>query len=119
MSDFIYEENFFIKATINLIKSGGFLIDTRVHQIKLGVLYETKDKTILIVNISKDGLMICKEFDSNFKEIKRNSFESENDFLIFIDSLSLKESPLNSKLIENLNRYISFIKESKNKIVVN
>lgn len=118
MSDF-YEEDFFTKATINIIKSGGFSIDIKTLQIKLGVLYETKSKTIVIITISKDGLIVCKEFNSNFKEIKRSSFESENDFFIFIDSLSLKESPLNNRIIENLNRYVSFIKENKNKIIVN
>lgn len=92
-------------------------MDTRLRSIKIGVLYETINKTIVVINVNQDGLIVCKQFNSDFEEIQRNTFESENDFIIFIDSLNLKESILNKRLVEILNRFSSFIKENKHQII--
>lgn len=110
-------ETFLLQTTINLIKSGGFFIDTMLHSIKIGVLYETINKTIVVINVNQDGLIVCKQFNSDFEEIQRNTFESENDFIVFIDSLNLKESILNKRLVEILNRFSSFVKENKYQVI--
>lgn len=112
---------FLKRCLLLLIQSGLYVIDTKKYSIKLGLVYETEGKYIIVHYDYKEESIVAVRvvtYDKYFKELSNDTYFSEDGVCNYVDELpSLSESSLNKELLPMLNDMVSFVKPEQRKII--